>query len=557
MPGLGTFAGGVAGATAGSAGGELVRNFIANQSLGENKSASEIGQGALKEGLLGAVGEGTGALFGRAAAKAAFKEANPENIMYAPQAATNQQAADALNLGSLSKAEATQDKSAVNEEKALRGLPGSDEAFNQADQIRNPKIQQAVYDILNKTAPADAVPNASKTVQDAAKSSIASANAAREQSASPLYQAAFDSGAKVDVKPVVAFLNGQKESAKGKILSNINQTLNVLKANNQPEIDLADQGIGATGSKAVYDDSVQGLHNAKLAIDEMLNSAGDSAVGNTSRKILTQAQKMLVTQIESASPEYQGARLNFIENSPPVNQLKNGIVGKIADLDPTQLKNTANILFDPKESDPTVLEKAIDVIHQQNPDAVNAITRSYLQSQFEGMKESLAGGGSLSRAYYKKIMGSQKQREMLDVALKYNPDAKENLMYLARVFPLIGSAAAEGSPTAARAAVIEGMKGKNIYSLGRAASEPLNTLKELLTKFEQNRSKNVYKAMADAAINPKFTNDMEQIKKFSPSSKQGLQSFAGLLTRILEEQGNQQFDYMSPQKIPEQQRNSN
>lgn len=511
---VGGIPGAIAGAAGGSALGELGRNAIAANVLGENKSASDIATGALTEGALGATSEAGGRALAKGleigAGKIAQKLDNPQNVIYSPDAVNNQQAADILNLGKLSEAEATGSKSAIEKERTLRGTLGGADKFEASDQARAPKVIQATQNFLDSIAPAENVPNAAEATRSAAQGAIGAAKAARAEEASPLYNAAYE----------------QRLPEDAEILKNpvIQQTLSKIK--NDP--------LYQTALATTPDNSIGMLNNVKQALGDQIDSAQRAGEGYRA-KLLKTVQNQLLDAMDTASPEYAQARKAFADNSANVNPLEQGLIGKVANTKDIQLKSVAKTLFDPAQSDPRVLEKAVDAIHEQSPEALNAIIRNHLQSQFANMKAATSdNGNTLARAFANNVIGTPQKKQLLYTALKYNPEAQKNLTYIAQVFPLLGKAAAEGSPTANRLGILESLKGQNVYSAGRALLSPMQTLKGIFTVAEQSANKNAYAAATEAVLNPKFTSEMQAIRKLPPGSKESASALTNLLTRIMQ-----------------------
>jgi hypothetical protein len=66
--------------------------------------------------------------------------------------------------------------------------------------------------------------------------------------------------------------------------------------------------------------SIEGLHNMKLAIDDMIKSP-DTAAQAAKVRGLEQARERLIDVIETLSPAYKGARTQYAAMSAPVNQM--------------------------------------------------------------------------------------------------------------------------------------------------------------------------------------------------------------------------------------------
>jgi hypothetical protein len=66
------------------------------------------------------------------------------------------------------------------------------------------------------------------------------------------------------------------------------------------------------------------LHFVKVSLDKQLQKSGDTALGNTEKKAVMDLQKNLVDWMGKKNPDYDAARLAFIADSAPVNQMKVG-----------------------------------------------------------------------------------------------------------------------------------------------------------------------------------------------------------------------------------------
>jgi hypothetical protein len=703
---VGGVPGAFAGNAAGSAIGELGRNAVASMILGQNKSPGDLALDAAGSGVGGLVGEGTGRLFAKGAAKL-YDQKVPENVISDPQAIQNSRDAQARGYN-LSQAEATQNKDSIKQEQALRGLPGSAEQFAQNDAARNPKIHEDVYKLLDTTAPAenvqgsaasirdiarntinkqdtdfnnqiydqvnsqldsvapgDSVATAGHRIRQAAQQIIKNSEDTRSEAAEPFYQASSKRIISDQKVPYQSPLGDLSEVVRNPVMDQLKSDPVITKALSTVRGDPVYQK--ALGN--MPDNSIQVLDTVKKVIDDQIEAAKRDGK-NFRAGILLSSKKSLVNELDRISPSYHAAREAFSSESRNVDELNNGVIGKIANLSDSDLKKIPNIIFDasesnpsvlnqvknlltnqdpdawnsllrlhiesklnktspgvgegdnltqfikstfankkqaamlqtalqdhpeiytsfkdiaestpssaldkgiigkianlsdsqlesipsilfnPKQTSPGVLEKTVDFFHGQNPDAWNAIVRNYLQSQFEGMRNDVLKGATVGKAFANQIMGSPQQQQLLYTALKNNPEALENLKTMSRILPLLGSAAAEGSPTAARQEVIAGMKGKNIYSIGRALTEPKQSLKNLFTNLETDKSKDIYKAMADAAINPQYADEMAALRKMNPGTKEAISAFTNLLTRIGSETAALQFHNMPNQPIPNQQ----
>jgi hypothetical protein len=106
------------------------------------------------------------------------------------------------------------------------------------------------------------------------------------------YEAAKAVEAPVDTAPLIAGIDKQLENAKGGIQKGLSTARSyLLKADGSP------------------DTSVAGLHEAKMAIGDLISGTGDSSMGRTAQARLKAVQADLVDAIEKAAPDYRTGRL--------------------------------------------------------------------------------------------------------------------------------------------------------------------------------------------------------------------------------------------------------
>jgi hypothetical protein len=273
--------------------------------------------------------------------------------------------------------------------------------------------QNIIQNFLSELSPNPE--NASVNLRQAAKNALTQKEQELSNKASPLYEAAKKSSAKVDVQPVVDYLDNELKTAKGEIATNLNKALTYLKPAGQPNAEN-------------FDTSIEGLHNAKLAIDDLIEGRGDNSIGKTTEKKLVEVKKLLVKQLEKASDTYKSARTIFSEDAPAIKALKESPVGKIADLPDLQLKNIPNIIFDPRQTDPRVLAQIRDQIVKQNPDAWRTILRNHIENQLD------KAGDYPGSTIYSKLLKSDRSFNQLITATEGLPDTQKKLVDMRSAF---------------------------------------------------------------------------------------------------------------------------
>lgn len=133
---------------------------------------------------------------------------------------------------------------------------------------------------------------------------------ARTQAANVAYGEAFENAGPVDASDVVMWLDGEIAGSKGGIKTALNRARDLM--------------VRKTSMGDMIERDLDALHQAKMAIDDMLSGGSDSSLGNVARGKLRQAKNRLVAAMDDASPEYAAARQQFADDSAVMEALENG-----------------------------------------------------------------------------------------------------------------------------------------------------------------------------------------------------------------------------------------
>ena len=376
----------------GGAAGQGVREALAQQIIGQEPSLGRIATA----GVVGTGSELGGAIaikfINRKAARdiARFSRKNAKKV---------QSVAEKLGI-TLTPAEITGLRSLAGQQRVLANLPQSADVIGDFLKIRDEEIQDAVGRFIQNISPQGSTVVAGQELRGAANQAIQNALAERAAQASPLYQAAFASAAQVDTSLTRELIDRQLKKAAGPIASGLRRARGFLVDGDTPKTD------------------VEALHNAKLAIDDMLGRTGPNSLGRTAKRRLMEVKDSLVQELDAASPEYAQARAIFEEGSPPVTQLQKGVVGRLADTADPQLVGMTRQIFSPAQSSPEIVASARGSIEAVNPEAWRGAVRAHLQETFETIPEA-AGADALNvgAKFRKAIFGSAKKRQMMRAAL--------------------------------------------------------------------------------------------------------------------------------------------
>lgn len=343
----------------------------------------------------------------------------------------------------LFEAQKTTIPSDIERQAFVAQLPAGSVTARNALVRQNKQAALAVDDFLGQIAPEQNVSQGAENFRTAAQRAIQKRINIRKERTSKFYQAAFDDPAKVDVSQVNDLINGMlnefPDGARTK-----NELLRVKKM------------ISPKGGA-----NLKMLHNAKLEIDDSLNSYGADSIGRTAKNKLTQIKEMLLQTMDDQSPAYKEARERFAEASPMVNKIQDSIVGKVADMDDTQLKNISRRLFDPSEAATTVgdIRRAKTVISNVDPDAWNDIVRVELERRLGAVRSTLEGGTveNIPDQLFRSIFGNQKQRRVLYAAV--DGRIEENLKFLETALDRARLGRPGGSQTAIRSEIKKEFEG--------------------------------------------------------------------------------------------------
>jgi hypothetical protein len=486
-------AGTVGAAAAGGAVGQMAREAIARDLMGQETSGYRVAENAAIEGLAQGVGIGAGALMQRGQARDIARLNRP-----AANALQTQARAHGIEL---TPAELTNLPSLKAQQKVVGNLPASADTMAQFYENRAAnQIAPAVERQLAAISPQDSAELAGRSIRTAAQQAMDQVAADRAAQASPIYQRAFQAAPAVDVSPVISAIDNRLPFLKGPIRQNVERARALLFNGQTP------------------DGRLQALHNAKLAIDEMIAGQGENSVGNVSRRELTQIQQGLLRQMDAASPDYGSARQIFANLSPGVNEVREGVVGILADLPDTQTQKAAAKLFAPDVGVQSATE-ARRLLNQADPAAWQAIKRSYLEDTWlKSQKETLAGGPSVNAGakWRQSLMGVPKQRAVLQATL--DPHEFAALDDLSQVLEAAGRVKPIGSDTAYNQEIIKDLKDNALGPLRllRLAS-PGDFGNQLADALVSWRTNGQTERLAQIITSPDGMRRLRELRQLSPN----------------------------------------
>jgi hypothetical protein len=424
----GSPAGTVAGAVAGAVGGEGVRKIAAGTLLDEPQTMGGNAWAMTKEGLwsLG------GSLAGVGLAKWLQRNV-ARDIGNFDELATQELKDKAKLFGiDLTPAELTNLASLKAQQKAVGRMPQSADIIDEFMKNRPGQVRDAMTKFLDSISVEDSIELAGRNTKEAASATIERVRGERSAAASPLYKQAFDEfkGVPQEVLPEAQSLMktpAMRQAAKRAMELAANENIDLGNPTN----------------------SLRGMHYMKMALDSMIGEGERKGMAAAERRALTNLQGRLVKLMDGMSPTYKNARAVFAGNSPGVELVEDGLVGKVANISADAEINAPKILFDAERSGPNAVRRAIEQIRKTDPNAANDALRGFLQDKFEkfGREYVSTTGQAMQGAKFRAAMlGNKRQAEILKAAMtKEQWTAFNDLM---EVFEATGRAPMVGSDTA-------------------------------------------------------------------------------------------------------------
>lgn len=401
----------------------------------------------------------------------------------------------------------------------------STRAFNVLKK-QNKEAATAVSSLLDMIASPTSPSTAPSAARTAAGNIVKSVELIRKEAASPIYKQAFR----------------RQRQGKNPLIDTAKIELKASKMADQFD----DSGQVATNIRTVLDKvsrskgDISRLHNAKLEIDQIIDGRGENAIGNTTKRFLTDLQTDLVDAMTSQSPSYRAARDEFRRTSPLVDEVRAGVFGRIADIDDKDLKRISSVIFDATESNPEITINAIKALKnvEGGSEIASGLLRTEIEKRLGRMKSEL---GELSATGGRKVenvpanllnalFGNAKQKGMLMGALnELNPKAAVNAKWLEKSLIRASSGRPGGSQTGIRQVITDQLRGVTM-GIRNFFRQPIDSLAGIGEEAAFSRKA---AALGEALYNPTWTPDMNKIRKLNPNSPKAESQFEALLNKIV------------------------
>lgn len=407
------------------------------------------------------------------------------------------------NVG-LFPAQQTQLPTSLLKQRLLPQLDAGAQKAASSLERQNKEAFDATSELLNTIAGPEVTETAAKRFRSAAQNALQSSKDRRSAATRDLFNSALDEGAAVNVNPVRDLIKQNLDDAPqgGEIIRTMNKIQNFIKPK-----DVAGETIEPT---------LRQLQKAKFEVDNMLEKFGENALGNTTKRDVVQLKKLLVNQMEEASPLYKQANEEFARLSPAVKDLEDTIIGAVSKVKDLDLQNISRRIFSPS-SNSKVVKDAKAIIDSADPGAWDDMLRTELQRRFGGIEtlsEDIPGElvGNVPGQLRRAIFGNPEQRRTLLSAM--NQDQRQNFVYLDNVLKRASSGRQAGSPTAPFGEVLDRLKG--VAGVVRdMILRPLETLQKTGERgiFDKNVA-----ALTEVMFNPNFQPRLRELRQLNPDS---------------------------------------
>lgn len=409
----------------------------------------------------------------------------------------------------LTPAQKTLDAFSVEQQSFLSTLPASARKAVDFLKTQNEQAQAATKEFLSGLAPSDALQVGNVKARDAAKTLIELAKDSRRQATKPLYKKAFEEGALVDFTDINKFVNSQLDTfpASGQVAKSLNKAKKLIEEA----------------------DSLEGYHNAKVEIDQMLAAKGENSLQNTTKAKLTELRNLLREELENASPMYKEAQEKYAELSVPVDDLIVSKIGQISKITDEKLNNVSKQIFDESITDPEVIKQTRNLIESVDPEAWASVVRIEAQRRLKRLDLDLSEltPDNAPAKIVNQLFGTGNKRELFLESM--TASQRENAELLIDALSRASLGRPGGSQTGIRNVVVDRLKG----SFRNWVRTPLN---QLISTGEDEAFDRSVRSLAELAFNPKWQPRFKKIKAMNPDSPKFAQGVSQLLNDISAEE---------------------
>lgn len=373
----------------------------------------------------------------------------------------------------------------------------------------------------------------------AANAAIGMARAEVDRIADPLYREAFEraQGQVIDTKPILSQLDKMMEFAKGKELAWLKEARKAFMQNKpvrRPKTKngkvVTKDGQPVMEEVALPEETLEGLHKTKLALDAMLDrKPGDDALSKTAHRDITLLKERLVNRetgiLPQASPDYAQAMDQFAKASRVlVEPLENSVVGVLAKIPDHNAVKAAATLFSGGRATPLGISRArraFERVERQFPQhrgSWDRLTADWLRQNLnQAMKPTQAGETpNIAGKWLQKAFGTPEQQAALKAAL--GPDAYGNLVMVSNALKMAARTPTGSSATEFNRLITEQMGEGAVTFLQRV----LRPRGAAMDAMQSKQLDTMSQAMAQALTNPDQMKQLRKIKAMPAGQERNL-----------------------------------
>ena len=513
--------GGIVGAGLGAAGGEGIRKIAGNLGFDEPQTPGGNALAMGKEGALGAAGQAAGTLVGKWIERNVARDIGRFDK---PAAQALQGKAQALGVD-LTPAQITNLPSLKAQQGVVTNIPRTADTMDAFAGKQVGQIQAAVGKHLDSLSPIDSADVAGGMVRDASKKALTTAQKARAAEAGPLYDEAFDNFKGLPQTPGI----------QGKVNDLMKRPV-VKDATKLAMKRMQDDGLAPENPA----NSLRGMHYMKVQMDSdlaQLQAGRESSIKNIDYSTLKNVRNNLVSLMDEVSPQnakgsvYKQARNTFSEFSEDVDAAKEGLTSVLSKLPDDKLRTAAERMFG-GDSGPLTVAQARKQIETTNPEAWQAIKRTFLQQKFEDAGKVFASRPSQAMQgpkYWASMQGVKVKESMQEAMTKQEYQSFNDLM------DVLGATARtvnQNSDTAWKEAAKEDFKQEAGGMFSNAIANTID-FPSTLKRTGQWVRDFMYGKHADEVAriitSPDGMAKLKQLRQMSPKSKNFMNGTAALL----------------------------
>lgn len=416
----------------------------------------------------------------------------------------------------------------------LRNNPETGTRFVENLRKQSSDVYAGVSNLMDELATSQQAEGAANAVRRTSLEAIEQAKNLRAQRTRPLYNRTWSQSAErqqvLDVSDIIRSFDEQADNATGRVKTALEGIQERIAEASVPN---------ARGT------NVQRLHNLKRDLFADRDSLrADGVLSNDLARQYEDAYAQIRDRLVQEVPEYEAANNLYRNLSPAVDEISEGIIGNLADVDPNKLKQISNLIFDWQENNanPTAIRNARRVVNEVNPDAWNSLVRNRFERVLGEIGVNTAEDAVdttenfIQRMYQKAFRGKEKSLMMAAI----DGDQRANYNALAEVMDRARNRPGQ-SATASLQDIRDSLRGNRGGAAGvvrTIMTAPVDLLEGALNAGVSEQ-RNI-EALASVVLDPKWMDRMNEVRRMGMQTPEGGAAFTQLFRDALNDQPQEQ-----------------